>query len=93
MSYFVYILKCGDGTYYYGSTSNLSLRLKYHNEGKSQYTKGRLPVKLVYFEECLNKDEALRREKQFKGGRTRKKTIEGLIAAFPLYRLEKYSNL
>lgn len=63
---FVYILECCDGTYYTGWTVNLEKRLKIHNEGTgpkaAKYTRGRRPVKLVYFEECENKSEALKRE-------------------------------
>lgn len=63
---FVYILECCDGTYYTGWTVNLKERLKVHNEGTgpkaAKYTRGRRPVKLVYFEEYENKSEALKRE-------------------------------
>jgi len=67
MSYFAYILKSEyDGTYYYGSTNNLQVRLKTHNSGKSRYTKGRLPWKIFYFEEFSSRSEAAQREKFFK---------------------------
>jgi len=46
-----YILLCSDDSYYTGSTKNLALRLEQHNQGEgSNYTKRRLPVKLVYYE-------------------------------------------
>ena len=49
---YAYILECGDGTLYTGWTNDLEKRLKTHNEGKGgKYTRSRLPVKLVYFEE------------------------------------------
>ena len=58
-----YILECADGTYYTGWTNNLEKRLKDHNEGKgAKYTKARLPVSLIYYEEFQTKEEAMRRE-------------------------------
>ena len=49
---FVYILKCNDNTYYTGWTKDLLKRIKAHNNGKaSKYTRGRLPVEYIYFEE------------------------------------------
>lgn len=60
---FVYILKCADGTLYTGWTTDLVRRLKQHNSGvASKYTKVRLPVDLVYFEELATKSLALKRE-------------------------------
>ncbi|MEG2540854.1 MAG: GIY-YIG nuclease family protein [Clostridia bacterium] len=61
--YFVYILKCADGTLYCGYTNNLNARVKTHNLGKgAKYTKTRLPVELVYHETFDLKNEALSRE-------------------------------
>ena len=60
---YTYILKCKDGTYYTGWTNNLEKRLKDHNEGRgAKYTKARLPVSLIYYEEFQAKEEAMRRE-------------------------------
>ena len=60
---YVYILECKDGTYYTGWTNNLEKRLKAHNEGKgAKYTKARLPVSLIYYEEFQLKEDAMRRE-------------------------------
>ena len=60
---FVYILKCNDDSLYTGWTNNLEKRVKAHSNGKgAKYTKARLPVELVYFEEYENKVEAMRRE-------------------------------
>jgi putative endonuclease len=60
---YVYILKCSDGTFYTGYTNNLEKRISVHNKGKgAKYTRGRLPVKLIYFEEYDSKSEALHRE-------------------------------
>ena len=64
---YVYILECADKTLYTGWTIDLINRLKVHNEGKaSKYTRARLPVKLVYSEECDNEIDAQRREWQIK---------------------------
>lgn len=66
MSY-VYILECADKSLYTGWTVNLDNRLKAHNAGKaSKYTRGRLPVKLVYYETYDNKIDAQKREWKIK---------------------------
>ena len=60
---YTYILRCSDGTYYCGWTNDLENRVKTHNAGKgSKYTKVRLPVELVYYEEFETKEEAMSRE-------------------------------
>jgi putative endonuclease len=65
--YFVYILKSQkDGKYYYGSTSDLSKRLKSHNSGKVKSTKSRRPFVLHYCEAFDEKTDALKREQYFK---------------------------
>ena len=64
---YAYILRCADGTLYSGWTNNLEKRLAAHNSGKgAKYTKTRLPVELVYFEEFESKNEAMSREAHFK---------------------------
>ncbi|MEG1441395.1 MAG: GIY-YIG nuclease family protein, partial [Oscillospiraceae bacterium] len=56
---YTYILKCGDGSLYCGYTNDLEKRLHTHNSGNgAKYTKGRLPVILVYSEEFKTKSEA-----------------------------------
>ena len=60
---YTYILKCSDNTLYTGWTTDIEKRLVAHNLGKgAKYTKGRLPVKLVYLEEFESKEEAMSRE-------------------------------
>jgi len=60
---YVYILECGDNTLYTGWTNNLNKRIQTHAEGKgAKYTRGRLPVKLVYFEKFEDKISAQKRE-------------------------------
>lgn len=64
---YTYILRCSDDTLYTGWTNDLSKRLKMHNAGKgARYTRGRLPVKLVYYEVFATKREAMKREAQIK---------------------------
>lgn len=60
---YVYILKCSDNTLYTGWTNDLDKRFKMHSEGKgAKYTKGRLPVEIVYSEIFDNKSDAMKRE-------------------------------
>ncbi|MBO5312552.1 MAG: GIY-YIG nuclease family protein [Clostridia bacterium] len=64
---YTYILKCADGTLYCGWTNNLEKRIKAHNDGKgAKYTRSRLPVTLVYYEEFETSIEAQRREYRIK---------------------------
>jgi len=70
----MYILKCNDGSYYTGSTRSLDLRIAQHQAGQGvEYTRKRLPVKLVYVEEFQRIDEAYDRERQIKGWSRKKK--------------------
>ncbi|MEG0156116.1 MAG: GIY-YIG nuclease family protein [Anaerovoracaceae bacterium] len=65
--HYVYILACADGTLYTGWTTNISARLATHNKGKgAKYTRGRLPVTLVYHEAFEDKSSALKREHAIK---------------------------
>ena len=83
-----YILLCADGCYYYGSTTDLHERLLRHQRGRVRATAWRRPVQLVYFEVFADIEQARRRERGFKNGRTRRATIEKLIAEFPPERLQ-----
>jgi predicted GIY-YIG superfamily endonuclease len=66
-SYWVYMVKCSDGSLYTGSTNNLARRLATHNRGKgSRYTRSRLPVTLAYKELAKNRKIALKREFELK---------------------------
>ena len=61
--YYVYILKCSDGTYYTGYTDDPERRAMVHNNGRgAKYTRSRRPVELIYTEEFDDKTEAQRRE-------------------------------
>jgi putative endonuclease len=67
MFYYTYILKSEkDSKFYTGYTKNLKLRFKLHEEGKVDSTKDRRPLKLVYYEACLNQQDATHREKYLK---------------------------
>lgn len=60
---YTYIVQCSDGTLYTGWTNDLEKRIEAHNRGKgAKYTKTRLPVHLVYYEEFPTKEEAMSRE-------------------------------
>ncbi len=63
MSYFTYILHCSDETYYTGYSIDLDKRIETHNAGKwAKYTRGRLPVRLIYSENFESESEAKKRE-------------------------------
>lgn len=65
--YYVYILKCRDGTLYTGITTDVQKRLATHNSGKgAKYTRSRLPVTLLYQEPQPDKSAALKRENAIK---------------------------
>ena len=63
--YWVYLLRCVDGSYYTGCTGNLDLRLGEHQAGEGgRYTAARRPVALMFSQECGSREEALARECQ-----------------------------
>ena len=65
--YYVYMVRCADGTFYTGYTTNVNRRVDMHNKGKgARYTRSRLPVELLYQETFPTKTEALRREYEVK---------------------------
>ena len=67
MSWYVYILRCGDGTLYTGVTDNVPRRLAAHRAGRgAKYTRGRGPLELAYTEEVPDQSAALRREAAIK---------------------------
>jgi predicted GIY-YIG superfamily endonuclease len=77
--YFVYMVRCADGTLYTGYSRDPDARVKVHNSGKgAKYTRSRLPVSLVYSEHCESLSAALTRECQLKPWSRAKK--EALIA-------------
>ena len=63
MAWFVYMLRCGDGSLYTGCTDDVQRRLAVHRSGKgAKYTRSRLPLELAYWEEVPDRPAALRRE-------------------------------
>ena len=59
----LYILRCGDGSLYTGITTDVPARLAAHRSGKgAKYTRGRLPLELIHWEECGTHSDALKRE-------------------------------
>jgi putative endonuclease len=61
--WFVYMLECGDWSLYTGVTNNVPARLARHRAGKgARYTRGRLPLRLVYTEVLPDKSGACKRE-------------------------------
>jgi putative endonuclease len=65
--YYTYVLRSEkDGQFYVGFTKNLELRFEQHEKGLVASTKNRTPLQLIYFEACLNQDDATRREKYLK---------------------------
>jgi putative endonuclease len=72
--WFLYILRCKDGTLYTGITKDLDRRLKMHSEGRaSRYTRTRRPVRLLYHENCRSRADALIRECKVKAFPRKKK--------------------
>ncbi len=65
--YFIYVLRSlKDGKNYAGFTKNLKIRFEQHNNGEVESTKNRRPLVLIYFEGCLNQQDATHREKYLK---------------------------
>ena len=65
--WFVYLLRCGDGSLYCGITDDVSRRLEAHAAGKcAKNTRGRGPLELVYTEACESHSDALKREAAIK---------------------------
>lgn len=62
MTWYTYILKCADDTLYTGYTNDLNNRLEAHASGSAKYTRGRLPVELMYSEQSETRSEAMKRE-------------------------------
>jgi len=75
--WYVYMVRCNDGTLYTGITNDLEKRIEAHNSGKdgARYTRSRRPVKLVYSEEVDSKSTAAKLEYKIKK-MTRAKKME-----------------
>ncbi len=71
--FFVYILRSGkDHKLYTGFTNDLKRRVWEHNHSNTFSTRGRLPLHLIYYEYCVNKEDAIARERFLKTGRGKK---------------------
>ena len=69
MFFYTYVLKSKkDNNLYIGWTNDLKNRIDQHNTGKVQATASRVPFELIYYEACLNRQNAIKREKQLKTG-------------------------
>jgi len=80
--YYVYILKSTkDQRFYAGFTKDLKNRVKEHNAGEVKSTKDRKPMKLIFYEAFLEKQDALRREGYFKTTKG-KKVLRLMLRAF-----------
>lgn len=67
MFYYVYVLQSAkDKNFYVGFTNNIRKRISEHNNGKVLSTKERIPLKLIYWEGCISKTDAVKREKYLK---------------------------
>ena len=78
MPFWVYILRCADGSYYTGHTDNLENRMGQHNTSAitSCYTFKRRPLTLAFSQEFVTREEALGAEQQIKGwGRKKKEAM------------------
>ncbi len=66
--WFVYLLRCADGSFYTGITTDLARRLREHNHSPrgARYTRARRPVSLAYAEPCADRAAACRREHQLR---------------------------
>ena len=65
--YYSYVLQSEkDNGFYVGFTKNLKLRFEQHTKGLVESTKDRMPVRLIYYEDCLDQNDATRREKYLK---------------------------
>lgn len=72
--WFVYILRCADGSVYTGVTKDVKRRCRQHNDGTaSRYTRSRRPTKLVWQESHASKSSALKREDSIKAKTRREK--------------------
>ena len=72
MHYVYTLLSEKDGYFYTGSTNDLKRRVEEHNTGRVNSTKNRRPLKLIYYEACLNEDDARQRERYLKSGMGKK---------------------
>jgi predicted GIY-YIG superfamily endonuclease len=97
LDFYVYILKCSDGTYYTGHTDNLEKRIAEHTDNTYEcYTSSRLPISVVFVQEFASRAEALEAERRIKKWGKRKKDAlvykgwEGIVALRKKKKSELY---
>ncbi|MDP2208570.1 MAG: type ISP restriction/modification enzyme [Bacteroidota bacterium] len=71
-SFWVYVLKCKDESFYIGQTDNIRRRFDEHLKGEVSWTKSRLPIKIIHLEELSSREESVSRESNLKTGFGRK---------------------
>jgi len=77
--YYTYVLHSSkDGEWYTGASSDLKARLKEHEQGKVRSTRFRRPLRLVYYEACLEAEDAYRRERYLKTGKGKRYLLQRL---------------
>jgi putative endonuclease len=88
-----YLLLCGDGSYYVGSTRNLEHRMEQHDAGLGgRYTSRRMPVRLVWYRESDRIDEAYALEKKIQNWSRAKREalIEGRLGDLPALSKKRF---
>lgn len=94
LNFYVYILKCNDGSFYTGHTDNIEKRLAEHQLGNcAGYTAKRLPVKLVFVEVCASRAEALEAERKIKTWNRKKKETLAFEGWQGIIELRKKKNI
>jgi predicted GIY-YIG superfamily endonuclease len=91
--FFVYILRCADGSYYVGHTDNLEQRIAEHRHAVYPcYTSSRLPIEVVFQQEFESRISALEAERKIKNWSRKKKEafIDGDSESFALYSKKKF---
>jgi putative endonuclease len=86
MPFYVYILRCADGSYYTGHTDQIDRRMAQHGDGTgSAYTSKRRPLDLLWATDCQTREQAFELEKQIQGWSRRKKEalMRGNFEALP----------
>ncbi len=93
MNYSYILLSEKDQEFYTGSTGDLRERVRQHNQGRVCSTANRRPVRLIYYEGCLNADDARRRERYLKtgrGGRYLKQRLASWFSEIRSNKLERH---
>jgi predicted GIY-YIG superfamily endonuclease len=90
LEFFVYILRCSDGSFYTGHTDDLEKRISEHQTSHYDcYTSSRLPVELIFYATFGSRDEAIAAERQIKGWSRAKKQA---LADNDFERLHAYTK-